>query len=123
MVEAQLDHWKKQHDIELLTADGLAAQVADVRGALEKASGALRWIGRTSLAEKCEAAIARTPQQSLAKCKADALRGMGKYLRSVSGDCKEEGHHQYDLWQGLLSAAEDCDAMAARLEQEAAHGR
>ena len=40
--EAQLAHWKKQHDIELLTADGLANAAAGLRRALE-AGKADRW--------------------------------------------------------------------------------
>ena len=46
------------------------------------------------------------------------LRRMAGYLRRVAGDVKEEGHHQYDLHSGLLSAADDCESRADELEAQ-----
>jgi cell division septum initiation protein DivIVA len=54
-----------------------------------------------------------------AKGAAKELRKMAQYLRNVSGDVKEDGHHEYDLWSGLASAANDCEARAAELEAAA----
>jgi len=64
------------------------------------------------------AALTTTAPQAIGRLQAKVMREMARYLRGVSGDCKEEGHHQYDLWKGLASAADDCEAEADRLEAE-----
>ena len=123
--EAQLAHWKKQHDIELLTADGLADTAAGLRRALEdelswsRANGPCqaglvkRCMCPHCITERSKAALAASPDDHERRIKAEGLREVAR-AASVAPGAK---HWEWDgLYNFIISEAD-------RLEKEATNGR
>jgi len=119
--EAQLAHWKKQHDIELLTADGLADTAAGLRRALEEIQEGLHAhcnehdeeCCRICLGEEITAALAASSDEHARRIKAEGLREVAR-AASVAPGAK---HWEWDgLYNFIISEAD-------RLEKEATDGR
>lgn len=125
-------------------ADGAEAHVADLRAALEEVGSrttglaTVAWNAgqnpkgpwaerereeRVALAKYINAALARTPAQSLAKCKAEALNSIADKIdadRSYTDDTEDGSARACDVKDAIVGGIRD---EADRLEKEAANGR
>ena len=118
-LEADLAHWKKQHDIELLTADGLADTVAGLRRALEEIANDGVERSRDPRTLIAHAALSASPADHDRRIKAEALReAANKYGADHIESTNEPPREDYGggYYDGQYAAVNWLMGEVARLE-------
>ena len=95
-------------------------QVNNVLGLIEDCSYAFVWSAALAFMEFRTGILAATPAQSLAKCKADAMREIANLIRQTTPS--EPWPERGDWKQGRVYAIEQIESEAERLQEEAANG-